>query len=79
MLFNRLLQYYSTMEKLLITNREQCLKLLNDLAIPYKLYEHQPVFNMEEMSAHLKLEHSPLIKCLLFSDKKPTTHYMVLA
>lgn len=55
MLFNRLLQYYSTMEKLAITNREQCLKLLNDLAIPYKLYEHQPVFNMEEMSTHLKL------------------------
>ena len=34
---------------------------------------------MEEMSAHLKLEQSPLIKCLLFSDKKPNTHYMVLA
>ena len=31
------------------------------------------------MNAKLKLEHSPLIKCLLFSDKKPNTHFMVLA
>ena len=54
--------------------------MLNELSINYKLYQHDPVFNMEEMSKQLKLEHSPLIKTLLFSDsKKPDTHYMVLA
>lgn len=67
------------MEKGPITNREECLQLLNELTINFKLYQHQPVFNMEEMSAQLKLEHAPLIKTLLFSDKKPNTHYMVLA
>jgi hypothetical protein len=68
------------MEKNSITNREDCLKLLNDLAIKYKLHQHDPVFNMEEMSSKLKLEQSPFIKCLLFSDsKKANTHYMVIA
>ncbi len=76
---NRLLKYYSTMEKAAITNQQECLELLKQLTINYKLYQHEPVFNMEEMSAKLKLEHSPLIKSLLFTDKKPNTHYMVLA
>lgn len=67
------------MEKIGITNREDCLKVLNELAINFKLYEHDPVFNMEEMNNKLKLERAPLIKTLLFSDKKPNTHYMVLA
>lgn len=32
------------------------------------------------MSSKLKLEQSPFIKCLLFTDsKKANTHYMVLA
>jgi hypothetical protein len=53
--FNRLLRYYSTMEKGPITNREECLQLLNELTINYKLYQHDPVFNMEEMSNKLKL------------------------
>ena len=35
--------------------------------------------NMEEMSAKVKLNDSPFIKTLLFSDKKPNTHFMVLA
>lgn len=34
---------------------------------------------MEEMGAKVKLERSPLIKSLLFSDKKPNTHFMILA
>lgn len=34
---------------------------------------------MEEMAAQVKLEKSPLIKSLLFSDKKPNTHFMILA
>lgn len=67
------------MDKGPITNREECLQLLNQLTINYKLYQHDPVFNMEEMSNKLKLERAPLIKTLLFSDKKPNTHYMVLA
>jgi hypothetical protein len=62
-----------------VGNREECLKLLNELQIPFKLYEHQAVFNMEEMAVHVKLEKSPLIKSLLFSDKKPNTHFMILA
>ena len=52
---------------------------LTELQIPYKLYEHDAVFNMEEMAAKVKLEKSPLIKSLLFSDKKPNTHFMILA
>ena len=67
------------MEKTLLTNREECLKALNELHIPFKLYEHDAVFNMEEMNNKLKLEKSPLIKSLLFSDKKPNTHFMILA
>ena len=31
------------------------------------------------MTAKVKLENSPLIKSLLFSDKKPNTHFMILA
>ena len=62
-----------------IANREQCLNLLAQLKIPFKLYEHEAVFNMEEMAAQVKLEKSPLIKSLLFSDKKPNQHFMVLA
>jgi hypothetical protein len=34
---------------------------------------------MEEMAAKVKLDNSPLIKSLLFSDKKPNLHYMILA
>ena len=53
---------------------------MSDLTIKYKLYEHVPVFNMEEMSKEVKLEQSPMIKTLLFSDsKKADTHYMVVA
>jgi hypothetical protein len=49
------------------------------LQIPFKLYEHDAVWNMEEMNAKVKLEQSPLIKSLLFSDKKPNSHFMILA
>ena len=76
-LLNRFHCYFSMTNYL--TNQESCLNALKDLAIPYKLYEHDAVFNMEEMAAKLKLEKSPLIKSLLFSDKKPNTHFMVLA
>jgi len=31
------------------------------------------------MGEKVKLEKSPLIKSLLFSDKKPNTHFMILA
>jgi hypothetical protein len=34
---------------------------------------------MEEMSNKVKLDKSPLIKSLLFSDKKPNAHFMILA
>jgi hypothetical protein len=53
--------------------------VLASLGIPYKLYEHEAVFNMEEMGAKVKLDRSPLIKTLLFSDKKPNSHFMILA
>lgn len=35
------------MEQNGVTNREECLKRLADLTINYKLYEHEPVVNME--------------------------------
>lgn len=78
-LIYRIHTFYSQMDKLLVTNRGECLKVLEDLQITYKLYEHDAVFNMEEMAAKVKLEKSPLIKSLLFSDKKPNTHFMILA
>lgn len=78
-LFNRFHSYYSNMAQAVATNREECLKVLAELQIPYKLYEHEAVFNMEEMAAKVKLDKSPLIKSLLFSDKKPNTHFMILA
>ena len=67
------------MQKALITNQEECLNLLSQLQIKYQLHTHEPVFNMEEMALKVKLTSSPLIKSLLFSDKKPNTHYMILA
>jgi len=78
-LFFRFHSYYSNMTQAVATNRQECLKVLAHLQIPYKLYEHDAVFNMEEMTAKVKLEKSPLIKSLLFTDKKPNTHFMILA
>lgn len=78
-LLNRFQSYYSNMTQAVITNKEECLKVLNQLQIPYKLYDHDAVFNMEEMANKVHLEKSPLIKSLLFSDKKPNVHFMILA
>ena len=66
------------MEKLVQT-REECLQSLKDLEIGYKVYEHEAVFNMEEMSAKAKLERSPYIKNLFYFSKKKNNYYMVLA
>jgi hypothetical protein len=43
------------MSQAVVTNREECLKVLSELQIPFKLYEHDAVFNMEEVAAKVKL------------------------
>jgi hypothetical protein len=35
------------MEKKFINNKEECLKVLAELGIGYKIYDHDAVFNME--------------------------------
>jgi hypothetical protein len=67
------------MQKAIITTREECLALLAELQIKFHLHEHEAVFNMEEMGQKVKLNSSPFIKSLLFSDKKPNAHYMIIA
>ena len=73
------LQFKIAMDKALLTNRVECLAHLDSLHIPYKVYEHVAVADMKEMKEHVKLEKSPLIKTLLWSDKKPNTHWMIIA
>ncbi len=67
------------MQGKIITDKKECLSYLDELKIPYKLYEHDPVFNMQEMSEKLKLEKAPLIKNLFFTDKKPNSYFFIVA
>ncbi len=66
------------MEKQTLKTREDCLKCLADLEIPYKLHEHEAVFTMEELS-QVKLEKSPHVKNLFYSDKKSKGYYLIIA
>lgn len=40
-------RFYSLMQAKSITSRQECLSYLDELKIAYKLYEHDPVFNMQ--------------------------------
>lgn len=79
MFINILKRLYSVMQGKTIATKQECLSYLDELKIAYKLYEHDPVFNMQEMSEKLKLEKSPLIKNLFFTDKKPNSYFFVIA
>jgi hypothetical protein len=70
--------YYSTMHKQLLT-RVDCEEYLKANHIEFRLYEHDPVFTMEEMQEKVKLERAPLIKNLFFTDKKPNTFFLAIA
>ena len=43
------------MEAIFYKDRKECLSLLDSLKLPYKLYEHEAVFNMAEMEEKVKL------------------------
>jgi len=47
MFINILKRLYSVMQAKSITDKQQCLSYLDELKISYKLYEHDPVFNMQ--------------------------------
>lgn len=66
------------MEQQGFKTRQECLSYLDGLGIKYVLHEHEPVFNMEQLS-QVKLGNSPHIKNLFYSDKKPNSFYMVVA
>lgn len=52
---------------------------MDELKIPFKLYEHEAVFNLEQMQEKIKLEKAPLIKNLFYADKKPNSYFLVIA
>ena len=62
-----------------ISNREECLQTLKELEVPFKLYQHDAVKNMAEMTEKVKLDKGPLIKNLFYSDKKPDQYYFIIA
>lgn len=66
------------MEQQGFKTRQECLSFLDGLGIKYVLHEHEPVFNMEQLS-QVKLDKSPYIKNLFYADKKPNSYYMVVA
>jgi hypothetical protein len=55
MFINIFKSLYTIMQAKSIIDKQQCLSYLDSLKIAYKLYEHDPVFNMQEMSEKLKL------------------------
>ena len=79
MYINIFRQLYSFMQAKTLANKIECLAYLDELKIDYKLYQHEPVFNMQEMSEKLKLEKSPFIKNLFFTDKKPNSFFFIIA
>lgn len=70
--------FLKVMKKQLL-NRAECLARLDELSIPFRLYEHEAVFNLEQMHEKLKLEKAPLIKNLFYTDKKPNSFFLVIA
>lgn len=51
MLINRLKLWYFFMEQQSFKTRQECLTCLDGLGLKYVLHEHEPVFNMEQLSA----------------------------
>lgn len=79
MFINRLKLWYFFMEQQCFKTRQECLGCLDKLGIKYLLHEHEPVFNMEQLSL-VKLENSPFVKNLFYaSTKKANEYYMVVA
>lgn len=77
MFINTLKLWYNFMQQGFNT-RQECLSCLDGLGIKYVLHEHEPVFNMEQLS-QVKLEKSPYVKNLFYAEKKPNSYYMVVA
>lgn len=78
MFINRFKLWYSLMEKQLLKNRQDTLACLDSLGIKYILHEHEPVFNMEQLSK-VKLDKSPYVKNLFYSEKKCGGYYLIIA
>lgn len=51
---------------------------LNDLGIPYDLYEHPPVFTAEEAATQWKDVPGAPVKNLFLRNKKGDRHYLVI-
>jgi hypothetical protein len=56
-------------------NKADCLAHLTESKVPFKLYEHEAVMNLEEMGQKVKLDKAPLIKNLFYVDKKPNSYF----
>lgn len=78
MFINRLKLWYNFMEQQSLKNRQECLACLDGLGIKYVLHQHDPVFNMEQLS-QVKLDKSPYVKNLFYAEKKPNSYFMVVA
>ena len=69
---------FSWMKKQL-QSKAECLAYLQESNLPFKLYEHEAVMNLEEMEQKLKLEKAPRIKNLFYVDKKPNSYFLIIA
>jgi Ala-tRNA(Pro) deacylase len=54
------------------------LQVLGELAIPYQLYEHPPVFTAEDAAAHWASIPATGVKNLFLRNKKGDRHYLAI-
>jgi Ala-tRNA(Pro) deacylase len=54
------------------------LQVLDDLAIPYQLYEHPPVFTAEDAAEHWANIAATGVKNLFLRNKKGDRHYLAI-
>ncbi|RLD27493.1 MAG: prolyl-tRNA synthetase associated domain-containing protein [Bacteroidetes bacterium] len=61
-----------------MTKREQVLQLLDELNIPYDIYDHPPVPTVEEALVYWKEINATHCKNLFFRNHKGNLHYLVI-
>ena len=61
-----------------MTKREQVIQLLDELDIPYDIYEHPPVPTVEEALPYWNKINATHCKNLFFRNHKGNKHYLVI-
>lgn len=61
-----------------MTKTEQVLQLLNELSIPFDIYEHPPVPTVEEAMIYWREIDATHCKNLFFRNHKGNRHYLVI-